>query len=392
MIGINLDYVIINILVNVTQDWDNFRTVDSLTKENRFSVRLEQYGTKIFRNVAKVYFKGAEFGTMLFEPYDGSCLDQKFGQFQIKNNFLYIPLHQLKDILQDFSFQTGIEFTGFNRLDIAVDGSKDLGHFASYMYDFRRHIRTKDIAICGRIRDLNEYGDTTGEIFGFSYGSRSSDRYIRFYNKSKEMILRPKKHIYDYWKYVLNFEPEKETIYRFEIQLNRRFVRDIIDVWRVFDYNFLVSMFQTSTRYFFDIRENTGINRVTNMPKLDFLRTNFLEYLDCKKNPRKLEKLGLGEFYMPVRAKETEQTTIQQDKILIKKMFFRYMSSNQELTLPLFFINEIFEKNVSYYFDTFFMKKRDYWVQEFKEKHNKSFSFCAYSFHFDLKFIADQCF
>jgi hypothetical protein len=200
-----------------------------------------------------------------------------------------------------------------------------------------------------------------------------------------------KRHITKWWKNICNFWDVNDDVWRLEMQLNRRFLKDITDVFRIFDYSFLSSMFQISIEKFFDLRENLNYSREYRNPKIQLYNKEFLkEYINTSIYSRTTERVGKGQFYMPIRKNSpVEDQTINQNKQTLKKMFFRYLKSNQDSILPVFFIREIFEINPSYYELEFFSKKRSYWIAEFCAKCGGAFRFDAQKFQFDLEFVKD---
>lgn len=391
MIGITIDYLIINGLQKKQIDLDDYRVLfpDGSIK---FSGRNELYGTKVFRTVTKIYFNGNEFATLTSSPHENSIHQDGFCQIQFNNRFLYESLRYFKAIVKDFFNEYSIEPTGLNRLDIALDSQINSGGFNPVLFEIQKHLADNSCIIVGKEKILTFNTSTKANFTGFTLGLRSSDRYLRFYNKSAEMQAKQtKKHIVTWWKNTCNFWNEKNDVWRLEMQLNRRFLKDITDVFRIFDYSFLSSMFQISIEKFFDLRENLNYSREYRNPKIQIYNKEFLkEYIKTSIYSRTTERVGKGQFYMPIRKNSpVEDQTINQNKQTIKKMFFRYLKSNQESILPVFFIREIFEINPSYYELEFFSKKRSYWIAEFCSKCGGAFRFDAQKFQFDLEFVKD---
>jgi len=388
MTGINLDYIILNVSLNPKIDWDFFRFPPQ-ERSYQWSIRLEEYGTKIFRKVAKIYYGGNEFATMTYQPYCTELMGENFGQIQIANKYLYIPIQSTGGIIQDFCYRSGIEVTGLNRLDIAIDADKSEGSFKYILFNLKRELDQKEAIFCGKEKALTYYSTSKNEDSGWAFGNRSSDRYLRFYNKTKEMGEgKNKPWIRKYWKYDLGINDDA-NVWRLEIQLNRRYLKDIADVWRIFDYKFIWSMFQISMENFFDLRENLNKNRETRNPKIKYLQDGAIkDYLDNGFWP-KISILGnTGKYYPAIRTiSQVEENTILQNKIQLKKMFTRYCHSGQESLLPLYLIKEIFEVNQSFYELAFFTRKRDYWIQQYKAEKDLHFVFDAQKFQQDLKFI-----
>jgi DNA relaxase NicK len=55
--------------------------------------------------------------------------------------------------------------------------------------------------IFGKEKDFNAYNTSKRGLKGWTLGSKTGDRFLRFYNKSKEIENNPKPWISNYWKF-----------------------------------------------------------------------------------------------------------------------------------------------------------------------------------------------
>lgn len=371
--NLNLDYLILNVtLSNPKLDFDAHRNKD-------FSLFLLKYGTRNFQSIGEIYFRGNHFATITFNPYDQSIIKPDFAQVQLVNKFLYEPKNWLKNTVLDMMFFLGATVTGVNRLDIALDGL--VGEIFDMDLPFLHGLVTFETKylICGKEKDFNGYNTSKRGLKGWTLGSKTGDRFLRFYNKSKEIENNPKPWISSYWNFQVEFNNEEQKrVWRMEYQLNRRFLRTLDkDNWIcIFDYWFLHQMFKTANTGFLDTRINQGKSRDTDNKKVNLVDIGILERLN------EYDKL-FNRFSRPESLYEGKKT--RHLKITMKKFAWVYWRSMQESNLSLVFVNKIMDCNRVFFEDLFFDKKIKLWVQEFEETEKLTYNFDWKKLQIDLK-------
>jgi hypothetical protein len=349
---LNIDYLILNIeLSNTKLDFDSLKWID-------YTTRLEEYSTKIYRNVLKVYQDGRQCATVLFLPHVGSCLSENFAQIQFDNWVLYERLPIIEQMKNDILYMLQAKATGINRIDLAVDGlQSDFCHAMFYLMEL---VRDNAVLIAGRERTFTDHGDTNGNYTGFSMGERGADRYCRFYDKS--INLQQKNKPWIKFRHGVFFPNEEENIWRLEMQLNRKFVSHIENIDVIFSWKFLHTLFECSLVNYLELFENFGQVVKARNPKIEiFDRSKLKEYFRIM-GKQDDQKRG---FYRTKRNSGTE-IELQKSKRLFKQMFIRY-AKNQENIAPLMIWTEIFQgKEIDW--NEYFFKKRDYWIIEQSKK------------------------
>lgn len=136
------------------------------------------YGTRFFENYADFYLNGRSFASVMWgsrigDP--GQCV------FKIENYILYED--NVYGVVSDFMASLNLTYTNVVRLDVAIDGL-DLGWLI------------RGIASGAYVRKGQSTGTIREDLQGYSVGRRSY-KYIRYYNKTKQMVRRPKKYIAD---------------------------------------------------------------------------------------------------------------------------------------------------------------------------------------------------
>lgn len=292
-----------------------------------------------------VYYRGELFGVVLHQPR-AAVLSPDSINFKIDNQQLYkrrgIDL-KIAEFLKTFE----IQFCNYTRVDLYIDFNRfnDRLQFSDFVTAYSAgYIESK-----GKVQSFNKFhtkinGEMT--LTGFSYGSRSSDKYIRCYDKTIELERSHKSYIKEYWKQN-GFDPS-ETVYRFEVQLNSKFFRKTRGermkigskgnqrAWEVENKRFsishpdsVLSLLQLATNNYFDFFvQDSG--RVRNDSKLPFEVFNW----------QKLRE-GVKKLYNYVREKiEHKAITWRQKMIVARNMFREYVVNKQE-DQWLFFVARI---------------------------------------------------
>lgn len=368
MFCFNLDYLILNLEVT---DKTDFQSIP----EN-FEFKLKEYGTKNLSKLAEIRYNGEELGILTYAPYSGSVIEENFAQFQLSNKFLYESPIMLRNILNELFSELHLNFTGFNRIDLALDFNKNFlssTPVESWLFDLPKLLFDENecrIDFIGRAKNIAIHTDTNRQVKGWSFGKRNSDRFIRFYNKSLELQqVQNKPHIHDFWD-LCRFGEDHSNIWRFEIQLNRRFLTELNSLDYVFNRANLIELFQISLRNFFEpvaqiynVKTGEKRKRITNCPPIPFIDFEKLKSFSRIDVDQQFERKKRNKT-------EIEVSTVLQNKILAKKMFFRYLESEQTNLMPLIFLREILDIKSSFDYWTFFWDKWRYWEVDFQTKFN----------------------
>ncbi|TRX16733.1 replication initiation factor domain-containing protein [Flavobacterium franklandianum] len=354
---INIDYLILNLEGSPFGEFpetSNFLTIQ------------HDYGTKIFLFRADLYYKKEKIATFMHSPRSKIINDQ-LCQIQFENHLFYtISSNQLKHILTEFLEQTGYYFKSINRLDICLD-KQDKENTYRNLFD---NLISGNYLISGRPKNISSHFETykgKSILNGFQIGKRTSDKLIRIYNKSLNLQITEKPYINEYF---FNNNIKNDNIWRFEIQLNAPFFRDLKQIathnetvqqdmtWGIFDVSTLFELLKSSTKGFFEVRENTGLSQV-NKEKI----IEVFNYDNLRDQVTKQKCILRRNFKLPIST-----TTIK--KRLAKSLFREYYANEQDisyiiaLNLVLEEIDYSNELKLKYWFDS----KIYFYLQEFKEK------------------------
>ncbi|MGX1930227.1 replication initiation factor domain-containing protein [Flagellimonas sp. 2504JD4-2] len=308
--ALNLDYLILNLTGNpLTESFDGLK------------IDVADYGTKVFAHRATLTYLGESFGTMVFKPRS-SVIDEDLVQLQLENHLFYTDTpEKLRDKVKAVIDILGLEFSGINRLDIALDFSEKQHDIPSLL----RGIFNGEFLISGREKDVNVYTKTKKgkiEFTGVQIGKRSSSRFCRIYNKSREMktgALKP--YIRTLWE-TLGFEGD---VWRYEYQLSNKYLTEIegIDLDSLFSKNFIYNLLEKARANHFEIKHNTGKSEVN--------KEETHQFIDFGKVGRMVGAIkgALGKLVRTIK-----ETFIGQQR-MIKGLLRSYFSSNHDIRFLL---------------------------------------------------------
>lgn len=216
----------------------------------RYGLELLPNGAKNFRSGCKVYYGKEELGKLF---WDGIFKELAgVTKFELNNRQLYDTWNDLllQDVVNGLAKAINAKIDGVLRVDIAID-SAAFGVFADQVVKDRSLMPVRPSSLKGN----NGYIDLfSGAVNGFTYGSRNSGRFIRCYNKSREIREKSthKSYILDYWK--ANSLEQPGDVFRIETELRSQFLKTIQDFqWiDLFDKKSLLKVVQTAHNKFFE--------------------------------------------------------------------------------------------------------------------------------------------
>jgi hypothetical protein len=298
--------------------------------------------SKFYRCSHSVYYRGELFGVLLHQPREGSVLPVEAMDFKIDNQQFY--KRQNIDLkISHFLAAFEVEFANYTRVDLYIDFNRfnDRLRFS----DFVTAYSAGQIESKGKVQSFNKYHEKVNgemQLTGFSYGSRTSDKFIRCYDKTVELQNRHKPYIQEYW--LQNGFEKEESIYRFEVQLNSKFFRktkgerlkiDGSRAWELANKQFSLSkldsvlaLLQASMNNYFDFFVKD--NRVRNDDK------QFFEVFDWAKL-----RNGIKRVYNYVREKIVHKGVTWRQKMIVARNMFREYVVNFQDDNWLFFVAKV---------------------------------------------------
>lgn len=354
---INIDYLIINLQGTAYGEFP---------EDSDFKLNYYEYGTKIFNKRADLLYKSEKIGSFQHSARS-VIMAQDWSQLQLENHLFYTKSKiELKNILEKFCLETNNEFKSVNRLDICLD-RQDIQNTYRGLFD---RIISGNVLVSGRGKHIAAYYETfrgKSVLNGFQVGKRTSEKFLRVYNKTLSLQLTEKPYINDFFQ---KNGLKNENVWRFEYQLNSSFFRNLLELsnkaeetakkitWGIFDSSMLIELIERANGGFFELHENTGksqINKENKIPIFDF------EHLKTLIQIRK-----------PIITKKLKPpiSTNQIKKRLAKSLFREYYANNQDqsyviaLNMVLENINVITDKKLLEWFNS----KIYFYIQEFKQK------------------------
>lgn len=371
-ITLNIDYLIVNLVGAL-----DFYKIDF--GASNISIEANPYGTKVFESSHDIYFNKIKMGVILSHPRS-KILDPFLCQFQFENNLFYLnELSNLKDFLWLFTDLTGLYFQSINRLDIAIDRTDLKGDYRQLMRDLLDGSKL----ISGREKNVRcEYLTVNGRMVmnGFTIGKRSSSRFLRCYNKTLEMSIKPKEWIYKNWQ---NNNVDTTSVWRFEYQLNNTFFTYLQKsslesiTWCIFDNLCLLELIQKAEKNHFEVKLNT--NKVETNKEQTF---NLFDWENIKLKISNQRKVCI------TRIKRTISSSLLVCKRFVKACFREYYISRQNIAfiLPLnHFLQDIVSIDEKRLISLWFHSKVPFYIKEFQQKDVANAPFNYSSFLTDLK-------
>lgn len=209
-------------------------------------------GGKTYRSKADVFYGDSKLGTIEFDSIFENLAET--AKFHVENSAFYDEWANvcLGSIIENFAKSIGSEVLGVLRADIALDGRQ----FEAFGWNVYHHdilpIRPGSMKGGHWATDKQHL---TRIATGFSYGSRSSGRLFRCYDKSLEISenSKHKTYILDYWK-ENNLEQVGGHVWRLEAELRSDFLKTVEGfTWEhLFDKKRLLSLFQVATKNYFE--------------------------------------------------------------------------------------------------------------------------------------------
>lgn len=298
--------------------------------------------SKFYRCSHNVYLGGELFGLILHQTRENSVIPVESVNFKLDNQQLY----KRKDIdlkIRKFLEAFELTFSNYTRVDLCIDFTRFNDNLS--FQEFVATYGDGQIESKGKVQNFDKYytrinGEMT--LTGFSYGSRSSDKFIRCYDKTVELTKRHKPYIQKWW--LANGFKEGERVYRFEIQLNSKFFRktkgfrlklDGRNAWELSSKQFSISsvdsilaLLQTSLLNYFDFFERE--QKARNDSKTPFEVFDWVKLRD-----------GVKRVYSYIREKIVHKAVTWRQKMIVVRNMFREYVVNFQDDQWLFFVARI---------------------------------------------------
>jgi len=247
-----------------------------------YRLDLLPFGGKTYRSKADVFYGDSKLGTIEFDSIFENLAET--AKFHVENSAFYDEWANvcLGSIIENFAKSIGADVLGVLRADVALDGRQ----FEAFGWNVYHHdiLPIRPGSMKGGHWSTDKQ-HLTRIATGFSYGSRSSGRLFRCYDKSLEISEKSKHKTYilDYWN-SNNLDQVGGHVWRLEAELRSDFLKTVDGfTWgHLFDKKRLLSLFQVATKNFFefvDMSVAEGANNAVQRKKR-FQRAKRIEVID----------------------------------------------------------------------------------------------------------------
>ena len=226
---------------------------------------LRPNGTKHFQYCYEVYLHGERFGLVNTVPRS-SVLNDSLSIIKVDNHILYQRgwVARLEFIMNEL----GVVLHNVTRLDIAIDGG-------DFLKDYTNLISGKYTKV-GRATMQTQHTHN-GSVQGFYIGTRSSEKYIRGYNKTLELKKSCNKgYISDFWA---DNGLVGDNIERLEITLKRKAMQRIVDfdMGKLEDSGYLAGIMCSQMQKLYVLVPSGGDSNVTRKTKIQVVDWSFFD-------------------------------------------------------------------------------------------------------------------
>jgi len=207
------------------------KIIDYLEFRVTGEIKQEIFGELLGCAKGYKYVYDSDFFTILTCSY--GFVGENVHKMKVKNDLLYS--WSISDIIEEIkkSF-VNIEKLEVSRIDIAYDFvyNKDIEYIKNIFKS--RNVK--------RAKNYLYVSENFDSVETFYANKRGSDIYIRFYNKTKELVKSKKEYIKEYYKK----NNLNGSVWRLEFQVNKKF--SINDLNKVIDYDYLKFYFSIKNK------------------------------------------------------------------------------------------------------------------------------------------------
>lgn len=271
---------------------------ESVHLENDIVLRYLKKGTPTFFHTWAVMWGGEHVAMLHTHSRNELIIKPATAKLEFLNHVLYSStiLPCLKDIIQPAI--PGIR--NITRMDICIDGANHVHTFLNNYVRQKKNRSYPDLKTLGRwdkenrVRmkgkaslDCKRFQRSNGMYENFKIGS--SRKSFTLYNKSTEIDQRSRKeYIRDAW--IKAGVDVTQDVYRCELRMSSEALKDIkdFDLLKINDPYYLLQIFKTQTKNFFEFVLFEGDGNVTRARVIDLFEFEKLRVPLLEKIPRKV--------------------------------------------------------------------------------------------------------
>jgi len=267
---------------------------------DRVEVDYLKKGTPLFLHTYQVYLDGEPAAYLHTHSRNNKVIKENTAKLEIQNHVLYST--QVMNVVN--AVMTGTCSTSIKNvstLHIAIDGANHIHGFLNrYWRQSKRrlmpNLRTLGDAGSGsRIKmkgkaniDFKRFNKKTGDVNNIRVGS--SRKAVVIYNKTSELERSHKQYIRDAWERA--GVDTSGTVWRTELRMSSQAVKEIkdLDLSKLNDPYYLLSIFQTSCKNFFEFVRIENDENVSRAKVIDLFQFTILRVPLLQKIPRAIVK------------------------------------------------------------------------------------------------------
>lgn len=254
----------------------NLREVIQVSDEIYLTIdEVRRNGTKHYKEAYSLYLHGEHFGDIKFNPRS-SVLNPYSISFRVQNHILYQKgwVARLEFIVDTMK----LVFNNVTRLDIAVDGCNRI------LSDYKLMV-SDNYEKVGRAKHRAEYS-AKNIVEGFYIGKKGSSKYIRGYNKTKELKEHSNKtYIKEFW--LKNGLCQSEDIERIELSMgskNFKYINDF-DWGRLEETDYLSGLMKSQLKRFYEFAL-PGEKKVTRRERVEAVDWDYFNAVEVERLPK----------------------------------------------------------------------------------------------------------
>jgi hypothetical protein len=266
-------------------------------------------GTTHFKVGYEVLHHGERFGLLLLFPRS-KVLDESASSFQVYNNLLYQKGWTVRFI--EILKQLDLALNNVTRLDLAIDG-------ADIFSDWKKY-EIGEYNISGKAT-TKVYRNSNRSIKQFELGSKSSDKMIVGYNKSKELLSGKsvnKNYIKNHWE-KFNIDTSKDVL-RLELRLRNKAIKLVkeFSIQYLENAEYIAGLMRSQMENFFEYRKaNDNDKNKRRAPKIQPLDWDKLKYksVNMQKTTKKANSVWAAQRYLTFGLRELH-SSLPEEKIM----------------------------------------------------------------------------
>lgn len=233
-------------------------------------IQLTDNTSKYFNSSGYLFINNDYIGDIRYNPKERSFIPSNTVHLKLSNHLLYTQY--FKYYLEYISDVIGMKYNHILRLDIANDL---VGH---NVLQFMKTYENSSIIICkGKPKDISKRlsGKKTQIIH---FGSITSDKYIKIYNKAVDLIAGNKEYIKEYWD-KNGIDYSVGNVERLELTLQKKQAK-LVDINLLHDIDYLASLCKNHFVNYFEFYRTE--KRVHNVKRINVSPINFSNYYGYK--------------------------------------------------------------------------------------------------------------